>query len=220
MDHPQTPPRKRARFASDYEQQELVFPVYQHWNGQRLFAGMVKRGSACSKHFKLIDPGNTYGASYELTEREVVADLSAYEDYEFESPCIDRDSRLMSMMPCGCATCHSGTNCRADRVNPSCDVAFPVRENADGTWHVPLRVGDSVVVITDVRQDGTRYQERFWCTVWAIHTMGIGTLEPRLTLMPQVAEFCRIAPTTWSPKVAFGCGVSRVVCMSRGPRWN
>ena len=59
------------------------------------------------------------------------------------------------------------------------DDAFPFSTDDNGGWHVRVRPGDTVKLVTDVphptARDGGRpimVRERFWATVLAVHTLG------------------------------------------------
>jgi len=201
--------------------------IYRDFNGRSVFTGIVKKTKpdGSSGFFKLHDAyGEANDPSVELGPNEFMVDLTAYDNCSWPAA-PNRSDDLVRMQ------LYDGPDPEAFRRGflphgEGFDEAFPFSTDDDDRWHVRIRPGDSVKLVTDVphptARDGGRpipVRERFWATVLAVHTLGLNEIEPRLTVAPKVDKWFHIKKRRWNPEEPFVCDVSRVAAVAHGEHW-
>tara|TARA_B110000902_G_C14230487_1_gene558660 strand:+ start:189 stop:827 length:639 start_codon:yes stop_codon:yes gene_type:complete len=166
--------------------------LYRPKDGTSVFTGIVVRppGEAGTGMFKLTNPYDSKSASYELSENEVMAHFTQYDDCAWPSA-PDRRADLI----------------HRDQVELVVDEAYDELRPCQDR----IRVGDSVKICTNFPHHTIGFvRERFWARVLAVHTFGTMTT-PTLTVLPLIDRFHFISQSDWDTDVPMLCDLSAVL---------
>lgn len=201
--------------------------IYRDVDGRSVFTGIVRKTKPDGSfaYLKLHDAyGDADGPAVELDPNAFMVDMTQYDHCSWP-PAPNRTDSLVRMDRCDCPDPEA---CRRGFLpyGEGFDEAFPFSTDENGRWHVRVRPGDSVKLVTNVphptvRENGrpVPIRERFWAKVLAVHTLGLNELEPRITAMPNIDKWFHIKKRRWNPKEPLVCGVSCVAAVAHGPNW-
>ena len=194
--------------------------VYRNLDGRSVFTGIVRKPTPGGEAglFKLHDPfGDANDNCVKLDPQSFMIDMSVYDNCSFASAPFRTDD-LVKMRLCECT---DPETCRRKWLPSEYDEDFPFGIDDEGRWRVNVRLGDRVMLVTNVPHPkyGGPIQERFWAEVLAVHTLGLNELEPLLTVVPIVDKWRFIKAKRWSPKVSLVCAVSCVAAVEHGENW-
>tara|TARA_B110000902_G_C14230487_1_gene558661 strand:+ start:907 stop:1398 length:492 start_codon:yes stop_codon:yes gene_type:complete len=150
-------------------------------NGVDVFSGMV---ATTSGMFQLLDPSDTDGPMYGLTQQQAMVHLSQYDDCSWK-PAHDRTDELA----------HQDA------------VTFTEVDVIQCPSHTQIAVGDQVKLCTSVRRNDLIIRERFTTLVMAVHSFE-ALAPPKLTVLPLVDAFRYL---DWDALAPFSCTVDRAL---------